>query len=84
MCERERDRGRERRDTLSSLHEYRALERERERERERETGIHRQIDRNDKNYIDRYVVWFCFLLWHINHCELSNAKFSFYIYIEYI
>ena len=24
------------------------------------------------------------VLWHINHCRLSNAKSSLYIYIKYI
>ena len=29
-------------------------------------------------------VLFCFILWHFNHCRLSNAKSSLYIYIKYI
>ena len=29
-------------------------------------------------------VWFDFVLWHINHCWLFNAKSSLYIYIKYI
>ena len=30
------------------------------------------------------LVWFGWVLWHINHCWLFNAKFSLYIYIKYI
>ena len=30
------------------------------------------------------MIWFGWVLWHINHCGLSNAKFTLYIYIEYI
>ena len=30
------------------------------------------------------MTWFGWVLWHINHCRLFNAKFSFYIYIKYI
>ena len=30
------------------------------------------------------VIWFGFVLWHINHCRLFNAKSSLYIYIKYI
>ena len=30
------------------------------------------------------MVWFRLALWHINHCWLSNAKSSLYIYIKYI
>ena len=30
------------------------------------------------------MFWFGWLLWHINHCNLFNAKFSLYIYIKYI
>ena len=26
----------------------------------------------------------CWVLWHINHCRLFNAKSSLYIYIKYI
>ena len=31
-----------------------------------------------------YMIWFGWLLWHINHCRLFNAKSSLYIYIKYI
>ena len=30
------------------------------------------------------MIWFGWVLWHINHCRLFNAKFSLYIYIKYI
>ena len=30
------------------------------------------------------LVWFCLVLWHINHCWLFNAKSSLYIFIRYI
>ena len=30
------------------------------------------------------MIWFCWVLWHINHCWLFNAKFCLYIYIKYI
>ena len=30
------------------------------------------------------LVWFGLFLWHINHCRLSNAKSSLYIYIKNI
>ena len=30
------------------------------------------------------LVWFGWVLRHINHCRLFNAKFSTYIYIKYI
>ena len=30
------------------------------------------------------LVWYGMILWHINHCRLSNAKSSLYIYIKYI
>ena len=30
------------------------------------------------------LVRFGWVLWPINHCRLSNAKFSLYIYIKYI
>ena len=29
------------------------------------------------------LIWFCFVLWHIIHCRLFNAKSSLYIYIKY-
>ena len=29
------------------------------------------------------MIWFGWVLWHINHCRLCNAKFSLYIYIKY-
>ena len=28
--------------------------------------------------------WFGWVLWHINHCRLFNAKSFLYIYIKYI
>ena len=31
-----------------------------------------------------HLVWLGWVLWHINHCRLFNAKSSFYIYIKYI
>ena len=31
-----------------------------------------------------YMIWFCWALWHINHCRLFNAKSSLYIYIKNI
>ena len=30
------------------------------------------------------MIWFGWLLWHINHCRLFNAESSSYIYIKYI
>ena len=30
------------------------------------------------------LVWFGWVLWHINHCRLFNAKSSLYKYIKYI
>ena len=30
------------------------------------------------------MIWFGWVLWHINHCRLFNAKSSLYIYIIYI
>ena len=30
------------------------------------------------------MIWFGWVLWHINDCRLFNAKFSLYIYIQYI
>ena len=30
------------------------------------------------------MVWFGWILWHINHCRLFNVKYSLYIYIKYI
>ncbi len=35
-------------------------------------------------YIYKYMIRFGCILWHINHCRLSNAKSSLYIYIKYI
>ena len=29
------------------------------------------------------MIWFGWVLWHINHCRLFKAKSSLYIYIEY-
>ena len=30
------------------------------------------------------MIWFGWVLWHINHCRLFNAKSSLYIYTKYI
>ena len=30
------------------------------------------------------MIWFDWVLWHINHCRLFNSKSSLYIYIKYI
>ena len=30
------------------------------------------------------MIWFGWVLWHINHCRLFNAKSFLYIYIKYI
>ena len=30
------------------------------------------------------MIWFGWILWHINYCRLFNAKSSLYIYIKYI
>ena len=30
------------------------------------------------------MIWFGWVLWHINHCRLFNAKFYLYTYIKYI
>ena len=30
------------------------------------------------------MIWFGWVLWHINYCMLFNAKSSLYIYIKYI
>ena len=30
------------------------------------------------------MIWFGWVLWHINNCRLFNAKSSLYIYIKYI
>ena len=30
------------------------------------------------------MIWFGWVLWHINHCRLFNAKSSLYICIKYI
>ena len=30
------------------------------------------------------MIWFGWVLWHINHCRQFNAKSSSYIYIKYI
>ena len=30
------------------------------------------------------MIWLGWVLWHINHCRLFNAKSSLYIYIRYI
>ena len=35
--------------------------------------------------LSRMVGWLVgWILWHINHCRLFNAKSSLYIYIEYV
>ena len=31
-----------------------------------------------------YMIWFGWVLWHINHCRLFNVKSSLCMYIEYI
>ena len=31
-----------------------------------------------------YIIWLGWVLWHINHCRLFNAKSSLYIYTKYI
>ena len=31
-----------------------------------------------------YMIWFGWVLWHINHCKLFNVESSLYIYIKYI
>ena len=30
------------------------------------------------------MIWFGWVLWHINHCRLFNTKSSLYTYIKYI
>ena len=30
------------------------------------------------------MIWFGWVLWHINHCRLFNTESSLYIYIKYI
>ena len=30
------------------------------------------------------TAWFCFVLWHISHCRLFNAKSFLYMHIEYM
>ena len=30
------------------------------------------------------MIWFGWVLWHINHCGLFNAKYSLFIYNKYI
>ena len=30
------------------------------------------------------MIWLDWVLWHINHCRLFNAKSSLYIYVKYI
>ena len=30
------------------------------------------------------LIWFCFVLWHINHCRSSNFKSLLYVYIKYM
>ena len=30
------------------------------------------------------MIWVCWVLWHINHCRLFNAKSSLYIYTKYM
>ena len=34
--------------------------------------------------LNKYMIWFVFVLWHIKHCRLFNAKSTLYIYIKYI
>ena len=49
---------------------------------ERGSGISVLPARYDDDEI--YMIWFGWVLWHINHCWLFNAKSSLYIYIKYI
>ena len=35
-------------------------------------------------YILNNIIWLGWVLWHVNHCRLFNAKSSLYIYIKYI
>ena len=35
-------------------------------------------------YVLNIFIWFCWVLWRINHCRLFNANSSLYIYIKYI
>ena len=35
-------------------------------------------------HYDCWKVWLDLVLWHINHCRLSNAKSYLYIYIKYM
>ena len=30
------------------------------------------------------MIWFGWVLWHINHCNLFNIKSFLYVHIEYI
>ena len=46
--------------------------------REKYLRLLRLITRRQLNIINNWV------LWHINPCMLSNAKFSLYIYIKYV
>ena len=34
--------------------------------------------------LNMFMIWFHWVLWHINHCRLFNAKSSLYTYIKYI
>ena len=36
------------------------------------------------NYLFIAIVWFDWVLWHINHCGLFNAKSGLFIYIKYM
>ena len=44
------------------------------------------MGKDSLSYIHLYKleVWFSWVLWHNNNCKLFNAKYSLYIYIEYI
>ena len=44
----------------------------------------KQQSRCQDNIFLLYPVWFGWVLWHINHFRLFNAKPSLYIYIKYI
>ena len=35
-------------------------------------------------YIYQIHIWLGWILWHINHCRLFNAKYFLYIYMKYI
>ena len=52
-----------------------------------ESSLHRCIRDIMVNIIRNILtelIWFGWVIWHINHCRLFNAKSSLYIYIRYI